>query len=251
MVLVSEAIFTSGPSEWVVHQWLLYPGGWRLWVALITHTTDSCRLRAGPGLTPPHSYTPTHSPPLPTHPYTPLLSLTPLHSPHYALEITKGPVIDYEERELWNGLKVVLICCALPRDRVKHIVPSPPLFKGMETPPPPPPEAWLNFRGPALNVLTACCAPLSAWLKLVPPALFLGLRLHIPPSCFVAPLPVINDRSLKSLPQQSLCITAMLRVRLNSALYLTLVLCLRHCTHRNQLHACYRLPRPTDQSACR
>ena len=39
--------------------------------------------------------------------------------------------------------------------------------------------------------------PPSGWLKLFPSPLFVGVKLHWPPSCFVAPLPVISDHSLR------------------------------------------------------
>ena len=42
--------------------------------------------------------------------------------------------------------------------------------------------------------------PPLAWLKLIPPPpLFVGVKLHMPPSrCVAPPLPVISDQSLRT-----------------------------------------------------
>ena len=65
--------------------------------------------------------------------------------------------------------------------------------------PPPPRSIWLK---PHKTTLKLCVPPPpSAWLKLFPSPLFVGVKLHMPPIPFCSPpppLPVISDQSLTS-----------------------------------------------------
>ena len=108
----------------------------------------------------------------------------------------EGLVINYREG------RATKFVTPPPQNRVK-LVPSPP-FKEWKLFVPSPPSIWLKLQAtpsklpqnflrtpppPPFRMAKTCSAP--------PPPL-VGVKLHMPPSCFVAPLPVLSDQSLRT-----------------------------------------------------
>ena len=99
----------------------------------------------------------------------------------------------------WVNRGSETFCALPPQDRVKLF--APPLLKsGNFARAPPPPYNMAKTSSYCLKTTPKLfVSHPSAWLKLFPPPLFVGVKLHMPPSRFVAPpLPVISDQSLSN-----------------------------------------------------